>query len=70
MPQSMARCIVRTDTNEVLGVHGSKYKAIKHDDVINSVFEAVNKSGISKDYEKLKCLITVQNYAERLTSLI
>jgi hypothetical protein len=52
VPQSMARCIVRTDTNEVLGVHGSKYKAIKHDDVVNTVFDAVNKSGISKDYQE------------------
>ena len=52
VPESMARCIVRTDTNEVLGVHGSKYKAIKHDDVINSVFEAVDQSGISKDYQQ------------------
>ncbi len=52
VPQSMARCIVRTDTNEVLGVHGSKYKAIKHDDVVNSVFEAVDQSGISKDYQQ------------------
>lgn len=51
VPPSMARCIVRTDTNEVLGVHGSKYKAIKHDDVVNSVFDAVNRSGISKDYD-------------------
>ena len=51
VPQNMARAIVRTDTNEVLGVHGSKYKAIKHDDVVNSVFDAVNSSGISKDYD-------------------
>lgn len=52
VPPSMARCIVRTDTNEVLGVHGSKYKAIKHDDVVNSVLDAVNNSGISKDYQQ------------------
>ena len=51
VPPSMARCIVRTDTNDVLGVHGSKYKAIKHDDVVNSVFEAVTASGISNDYD-------------------
>ena len=51
VPPSMARCIVRTDTNQVLGVHGSKYKAIKHDDVVNSVFEAVTASGISNDYD-------------------
>ncbi len=51
VPPSMARCIIRTDTKEVLGVHGSKYKAIKHDDVVNSVFEAVTASGISNDYD-------------------
>ena len=50
VPQSMARAIVRTDTNEVMGVHGSKYKAIKHDDVVNSVFDAIDTSNISKDY--------------------
>jgi len=50
VPPSMARCIVRTDTNQVLGVHGSKYKAIKHDDVVNSVFDAVAKANISHDY--------------------
>ena len=46
----MARAIVRTDTNEVMGVHGSKYKAIKHDDVVNSVFDAIDTSNISKDH--------------------
>lgn len=51
VPQSMARCIVRTDTNEVLGVHGSKYKAIKHDDVVNSIMDAVRDANVSKDYE-------------------
>jgi len=51
VPPSMARCIVRTDTNEVLGVHGSKYKAIKHDDVVNSVMDAVSQSNVSKDYD-------------------
>lgn len=51
VPESMARCIVRTDTNDVLGVHGSKYKAIKHDDVVNSVMDAVKQADISKDYD-------------------
>ena len=53
VPQSMSRCIVRTDTNEVLGVHGSKYKAVKHDDVVNSVFDAVDAAGISNDYNHM-----------------
>ena len=52
VPPSMARGIMRTDTNQMLGVHGSKYKAIKHDDVVNSVLDAVNNSGISKDYQQ------------------
>ena len=51
VPESMARCIVRTDTNDVLGVHGSKYKAIKHDDVVNSVMDAVKNSSVSNDYD-------------------
>lgn len=51
VPQSMARAIMRTDTNEVLGVHGSKYKAIKHDDVVNSVMDAIKDSAVSKDYD-------------------
>ena len=51
VPQSMARAIMRTDTNEVLGVHGSKYKAIKHDDVVNSVMDAVKNSAVSNDYD-------------------
>lgn len=49
VPQSMAQAIVRTDTNQVLGVHGSKYKAIKHDDVVNSVFDAIGNANISSD---------------------
>ena len=53
VPPSMARCIVRTDTNQVLGVHGSKYKAVKHDDVVNSVFDAVDAAGISNDYNHM-----------------
>lgn len=50
IPQNMARAIVRTDTNQVMGVHGSKYKAIKHDDVVNSVFDAVKNANITTDY--------------------
>ena len=67
VPPSMARCIVRTDTNQVLGVHGSKYKAVKHDDVVNSVFDAVDAAGISNDYNH--CIKTYDNGA-KLLSLI
>ena len=56
VPPSMAQAIVRTDTRDVLGVHGSKYKAVKHDDVVNSIFDSVKKSNISTDYtHKIEC---------------
>lgn len=51
VPKNMARAVVRTDTNKVLGVHGSKYKIIRHDDCVNSVHDAVKKSNISQDFE-------------------
>ena len=51
VPPSMARALVRTDTHQVLGVHGSKYKAIKHDDVVNSVFDAVRDANPSRNYD-------------------
>ena len=50
IPSTMARALVRTDTGEPLGVHGSKYEYILHDDVVNSMLDAVNQSNISKDY--------------------
>ena len=43
--------IIRTDTNEVLGVHGRAYKPVLHDDVVNSIEDAVIQSNVSKDYE-------------------
>jgi len=33
--------VIRTDTGDSLGVHGSKYQIIKHDDVVNSVMDAI-----------------------------
>ena len=48
IPSTMARALVRTDTNEALGVHGSKYEYILHDDVVTSIQTAVMKSNISK----------------------
>ena len=51
VPQNMARALVRTDTNQILGVHGSKYKAIKHDDVVCSILDAINQSSISQYHE-------------------
>lgn len=45
------KAAVRTDTNEVLGVHGSRYKIINHDDVVNSVLDGVHTADIGKDYD-------------------
>jgi len=44
------KCVMRTDTNTVLGVHGSRYQIIKHDDVVSSLMDAVKTSNISRDY--------------------
>lgn len=44
------KCVIRTDTNAVLGVHGSRYQIIKHDDVVSSLMDAVKASNISRDY--------------------
>ena len=46
-----SKCIMRTDTNTVLGVHGSRYRAVTHDDVVNSVMDAVSSANITKDYD-------------------
>jgi len=44
-------CVVRTDTNETLGMHGGRYKIIPHDDVVNSILDGVASSNLSTDYE-------------------
>ena len=44
------QCIMRTDTNKVLGVHGSRYKAVSHDDVVNSILDGVSQADLSNDY--------------------
>ena len=51
VPENMARAIVRTDTNQVLGVHGKKYKPITNMTVVNAMVDAVDESGISRDYD-------------------
>ena len=40
-PEPDAFQVVRTDTNTVLGHHGSRYKLVPHDDVVNSIMDAV-----------------------------
>ena len=44
------QCVMRTDTNQVLGVHGSRYKAVSHDDVVNSILDGVTQADLSNDY--------------------
>jgi len=44
------QCIMRTDTNKVLGVHGSRYKAVSHNDVVNSILDGVSQADLSNDY--------------------
>lgn len=44
------QCVMRTDTNEVLGVHGSRYRIVKHDDVVNSMIDALKTANVSQDY--------------------
>ena len=45
------KAVMRTDTNEVLGVHGSRYQMVSHDTVVNSIMDAVNEADISRDYQ-------------------
>ena len=49
-PLTNSKQIVRTDTNEVLGVHKSAYKPVLHSDVVNSIKDAVLESDVSKDF--------------------
>ena len=44
------KAIMRTDTNTVLGVHGSRYTAVPHDDVVNSILDGVSHADLSADY--------------------
>ena len=51
-PEPDAFQVVRTDTNTVLGHHGSRYKLVPHDDVVNSIMDAVKQSDITTDYKE------------------
>ena len=46
------KAIVRTDTNEVLGVHSGKYNMVKHNDIVENIMEGVALADISKDYDR------------------
>ncbi len=45
------KCIVRTDTGKTLGMHGSRYKMISHEDVVESIIDGVKASNLTSDYE-------------------
>lgn len=44
------KAAVRTDTNDVLAVHGSRYRMVTHSTVMNSMMDAVKQANISEDY--------------------
>lgn len=50
-PIDGSQAVVRTDTNQVLGVHGSRYRILSHDDVVNSIMDAVSEADLSSDYD-------------------
>ena len=50
-PINGSQAVVRGDTNEVLGVHGSRYRILSHDDVVNSTLDAVKEANLSDDYQ-------------------
>ena len=45
------KCIARTDTGQILGMHGSRYKMIPHADGFDSIVDAVKASNLTSDYE-------------------
>lgn len=45
------KCITRTDTGQVLGMHGSRYKVIPHVDAFESIIDGVKASNLTSDYE-------------------
>ena len=49
VPENMSRALIRPDTHDVLGVHGSKYRITTHSQVVDTVEEAVVKANLSSD---------------------
>ena len=43
--------VIRTDTDEVMGVHGSKYKPVSHDLAVESIIDAAKAANISSDFK-------------------
>lgn len=43
------KAVVRMDTNEVLGVHGSRYKTVTNTEVVSSIVDAMQTANLSKN---------------------
>lgn len=51
VPTNVQRAIVRTDTNQILGTHGSKYSIKTHSSVVDEVMSATANANLSSDYD-------------------
>ena len=51
VPADMARAVIRTDTNDILGVHGSKYRITSHSQVVDTVTQSVRRANLSHDWD-------------------
>ena len=51
VPANVQRAVVRTDTNQILGTHGSKYSIKTHGTVVDEVMSAVSNANLSSDYD-------------------
>jgi len=45
------KAVVRTDTEEVLGVHSGKYNMVKHEDIVEGIMGGVTLADISRNYD-------------------
>lgn len=50
VPANLARAVIRTDTNDVLGVHGSRYAITSHSQVVDAVTQSVRRANLSNDW--------------------
>lgn len=46
------KSIMRTDTNQVLGVHGSRYQMVSHGNIIEAMMDSIKSANISRDYQE------------------
>lgn len=55
LPIPGKKAIYRTDTNEILGLVGNKYQILPHSQVVETVFESLDKEKI--EYTPTKCKV-------------